>query len=296
MKLNYKRVIFVGFAFFLITAFWQAYDTIVPKILTDKFGLPQAWSGAIMALDNVFALFLLPVFGAVSDKVNSKFGRRTPFIVIGAVCAAVLLVTLSIPDAAQLKNIESVTATEGEAYTEALGTIWEENPSVNDWRSDDLLAGKKPLQELISKEAFTAIPMQVFPFENRLVVMTLNGEQMLRLFSEIAKEGGEPISGARMEIIGYPDNPRCGRVRIGGKEIPTDKEEQLKREYRIATSDYLAQGNDGLTTLAEGYNKKEYTITLRDLMIEYIARHHKRTKGVTAHKDGRVKLIDPTDK
>ena len=161
MKLNYKRVIFVGFAFFLITAFWQAYDTIVPKILTDKFGLPQAWSGAIMALDNVFALFLLPVFGAVSDKVNSKFGRRTPFIVIGAVCAAVLLVTLSIPDAAQLKNIESVTATEGEAYTEALGTIWEENPSVNDWRSDDLLAGKKPLQELISKEAFTAIPMQV---------------------------------------------------------------------------------------------------------------------------------------
>ena len=38
MKLNYKRVIFVGFAFFLISAFWQAYDTIVPKILTDKFG------------------------------------------------------------------------------------------------------------------------------------------------------------------------------------------------------------------------------------------------------------------
>ena len=69
MKLNYKRVIFVGFAFFLISAFWQAYDTIVPKILTDKFGLPQAWSGAIMALDNIFALVLLPIFGAISDKV-----------------------------------------------------------------------------------------------------------------------------------------------------------------------------------------------------------------------------------
>ena len=72
MKLNYKRTIFVGFAFFLISAFWQAYDTIIPKILTDKFGLAQTWSGAIMALDNIFALVLLPVFGALSDKVSLK--------------------------------------------------------------------------------------------------------------------------------------------------------------------------------------------------------------------------------
>ena len=164
-------------------------------------------------------------------------------------------------------------------------------------RIDVAITNKGGLRSEITEGAITFGDIyNVFPFENRLVVMTLNGEQVLRLFSEIAKEGGEPISGARMEIIGYPDNPRCGRVRIGGKEIPTDKEEQLKREYRIATSDYLAQGNDGLTTLAEGYNKKEYTITLRDLMIEYITRHHKRTKGVTANKDGRVKLIDPTDK
>ena len=118
MKLNYKRVIFVGFAFFLISAFWQAYDTIVPKILTDKFGLPQVWSGAIMALDNIFALILLPIFGALSDKVNTRFGRRTPFIVIGTVVAAILLVGLSIPDNAQLARIEKVTGTEGAAYYE----------------------------------------------------------------------------------------------------------------------------------------------------------------------------------
>ncbi len=159
MKLNYKRVIFVGFAFFLISAFWQAYDTIVPKILTDKFGLPQAWSGAIMALDNIFALVLLPVFGAISDKVNSKHGRRTPFIVIGAIVAAVLLVSLSLPDRAQLNNLADVSATEGEAYTEALGAIWDENPSVNDWTSDALLAKKQPLQDLIDRDDFTAISM-----------------------------------------------------------------------------------------------------------------------------------------
>lgn len=60
MKLNYRRTLFVGFAFFLICAFWQAYDSIIPKILTDKFGMSQANSGIVMALDNVLALFMLP--------------------------------------------------------------------------------------------------------------------------------------------------------------------------------------------------------------------------------------------
>ena len=78
MKLNYKRTILVGFAFFLICAFWQAYDNTIPLILTNKFGMSQTWSGVIMALDNVLALFLLPLFGAISDKHHSKWGRRTP--------------------------------------------------------------------------------------------------------------------------------------------------------------------------------------------------------------------------
>ena len=61
MKLNYKRTILVGFAFFLISAFWQAYDAIVPLILTNHFGLPQTASGAVMSIDNVLAVFLLPI-------------------------------------------------------------------------------------------------------------------------------------------------------------------------------------------------------------------------------------------
>ena len=94
MKLNYKRIILVGFAFFLIQAFWQAYDNTIPMILTNKFGMSQAWSGAIMALDNVLALFMLPLFGAISDKHHSKWGRRTPFIVVGTLIAAVMLIAL----------------------------------------------------------------------------------------------------------------------------------------------------------------------------------------------------------
>ena len=80
MKLNYKRTILVGFAFFLISAFWQAYDATIALTLTNKFGMNQTWSGVVMALDNILALFLLPFFGSLSDKCKHKSGRRTPFI------------------------------------------------------------------------------------------------------------------------------------------------------------------------------------------------------------------------
>jgi len=109
MKLNYKRTIFVGFAFFLILTFWQTYDTIVPKILTDKFGLGQTASGAIMAIDNVLALFMLPLFGTLSDKCKSRFGRRTPFIVIGTLVACVCFIMMSVADNAQLARLKDVT-------------------------------------------------------------------------------------------------------------------------------------------------------------------------------------------
>ena len=95
-KLNVKRTILVGFAFFLISAFWQSYDKIVPLILTQRFGMNQTLSGFIMSLDNVFAVFMLPIFGALSDKVSTKHGRRTPFILLGTVCAVVFYVFLSL--------------------------------------------------------------------------------------------------------------------------------------------------------------------------------------------------------
>lgn len=89
MKLNYKRVICVGFAFFLITAFWQAYDKTIPLILTYRFNMNQTLSGLIMAFDNVLAVFLLPLFGAISDKTNSRFGKRTIFILFGTILATI---------------------------------------------------------------------------------------------------------------------------------------------------------------------------------------------------------------
>ena len=120
MKLNYKRTVFVGFAFFLICSFWQAYDNTIPLILTNKFGMSQAWSGVIMALDNVLALFMLPLFGAISDKHHSKWGRRTPFIVVGTLVAAVMLIALSFVDNAQLKHLSDVSAIDDPAALEQI--------------------------------------------------------------------------------------------------------------------------------------------------------------------------------
>ena len=91
MKLNTKRTILVGFAFLSISAFWQMYDNLVPKILTETFGIGESISGVIMAADNVLALFLLPLFGGLSDKCTSKLGRRRPFILYGTLAAVVLM-------------------------------------------------------------------------------------------------------------------------------------------------------------------------------------------------------------
>ena len=94
MKLNTKRTCLVGFAFLAICAFWQMYDNLVPKILTETFGIGESISGVIMAADNVLALFLLPLFGGLSDKCKSKLGRRRPFILYGTLGAVVLMMAL----------------------------------------------------------------------------------------------------------------------------------------------------------------------------------------------------------
>jgi MFS family permease len=87
MKLNTKRTVLVGLAFLSICAFWQMYDSVVPLILTNTFHMNETFSGAIMAADNVLALFLLPLFGAISDRCTSKLGKRRPFILFGTGCA-----------------------------------------------------------------------------------------------------------------------------------------------------------------------------------------------------------------
>ena len=98
MKLNYKRTVLIGLAFLSICAFWQMYDSIIPLILQNTFGIGETLTGTIMAADNVLAIFLLPLFGALSDKTDTRFGRRMPFIVTGTVLAVIFLMLLPIAD------------------------------------------------------------------------------------------------------------------------------------------------------------------------------------------------------
>ncbi|MBI9010191.1 MAG: MFS transporter [Tenericutes bacterium] len=110
MKLDYKKTFYIGLAFFLITLFWQTYDSVITKILIDKFGLNQTWSGFVMALDNVLALFLIPLFGTLSDKQKSKKGRRTPYIVVGTIVAAFVFMGLSFSDNIQTSRLRTETS------------------------------------------------------------------------------------------------------------------------------------------------------------------------------------------
>lgn len=98
MKLNYKRTVLIGLAFLSICAFWQMYDSIIPLILQNTFGIGETLTGAIMAADNVLAIFLLPLFGALSDKTDTRFGKRMPFIVTGTVLAVIFLMLLPVAD------------------------------------------------------------------------------------------------------------------------------------------------------------------------------------------------------
>ena len=155
MKLNYKRTILVGFAFFLISAFWQAYDATIPVILTNKFGMSQTWSGVIMALDNILAVFMLPIFGSLSDKCSTKYGKRTPFITIGTLLAAAAILCLSFVDNAQLRNISAAAAIDDPA---AMAVIY-------DTQADkELLTPEGDtmiLSEAFTKEEFTAITCKI---------------------------------------------------------------------------------------------------------------------------------------
>ena len=161
MKLNYKRTILVGFAFFLISAFWQAYDATIPVILTNKFGMSQTWSGVIMALDNILAVFMLPIFGALSDKcLGNKYGKRTPFITIGTIVAAVALIGLAFVDNAQLQNLVCVSKIDD---GHALEVIYD-SQSDNELMTPD--GEKFILSDVFTKDEFVTITSQIADPEN----------------------------------------------------------------------------------------------------------------------------------
>ena len=131
MKLNYKKTIKVGLAFAIIMLFWTAYDFVIPLLLERAFGLSNSLRGVVMGIDNVLSLFLLPIFGKWSDKINTRRGRRTPFVVVGTILAVVIMIFVPITAASQLKDatalrneIYAVETTADFSYEAANGTVY----------------------------------------------------------------------------------------------------------------------------------------------------------------------------
>lgn len=142
LKLDYPQTFKVGFAFAIIMLFWTAYDFVVPLLLEHAYGLPSWARGIIMGLDNLLSLFMLPLFGKLSDnahgKLVKKWGRRTPFIVIGTVCAVVLM--LFVPVATlkqQAKAQELTTQIESQLNDDSFM-----QPLLEEWY-DNAVAGKE---------------------------------------------------------------------------------------------------------------------------------------------------------
>lgn len=119
VKLDFKRTFKVGIAFLIIMSFWELYDYAVPLLLNRTFGLNASLRGIIMGLDNLLALFLLPLFGAISDKSKTKFGRRTPFIFIGTLAAVVFMMIMIIIENAQLNLLLQEGVTDAQSLVSA---------------------------------------------------------------------------------------------------------------------------------------------------------------------------------
>lgn len=88
MKLDYKKTLLIGLAFFSASMVWPIYNSYVP-IFLEKYLSSTFLIGIIMTIDNIFAVVFQPIFGALSDKVNTRYGRRMPFLLVGVPLGAI---------------------------------------------------------------------------------------------------------------------------------------------------------------------------------------------------------------
>lgn len=94
MKLDYRLTVLVGLGFMTISAFWSMYDFVIPLIMLKAFKFGDTMAGVVMSFDNILALFMLPLFGMLSDKTNTKMGRRMPYIIAGTAMAVISMLLI----------------------------------------------------------------------------------------------------------------------------------------------------------------------------------------------------------
>ena len=127
--------------------------------------------------------------------------------------------------------------------------------------------------------------LDIAPFENKICFVTLTGAKVLELFSQMAHTGGEAVSHG-VELVFTRDH-KLKSARLSGKEIDP------KASYRIATLDYLAQGNDKMEAFKSATNvvsPQESSNNTRFIIMNYFKEQTAQGKVVNAHKEGRIRV------
>ncbi len=232
LKLNYPKTFKVGLAFAGICLFWNAYDFVIPLLLEHAYGLPNALRGLILGLDNLLALFMLPLFGKLSDnahgKLVKKFGRRTPFIVIGTLCAVALMVFVPVVTLNQQKAADAEAA-RIESYLN--DDAWMES-HLSEWY-DNAVSGKGNSYEVdleyISRDGLTREDFIAIRYDERMEHKTgflgfIGEEKFLYDGVEVAKDDLDTLS---------PDGVRTYQEILDGNNL-------YKKFVASSVNDYIS--------------------------------------------------------
>ena len=232
LKLNYPKTFKVGLAFAGICLFWNAYDFVIPLLLEHAYGLPNALRGLILGLDNLLALFMLPLFGKLSDnahgKLVKKFGRRTPFIVIGTICAVVLMVFVPVVTLNQQKAADAEAARiesylNDDAWMESHLSEWYDNAVSGEGNSYEVDL------EYISRDGLTREDFIAIRYNDKMEHKTgflgfIGEEKFLYDGVEIAKDDLDTLS---------PDGVRTYQEILDGNNL-------YKKFVASSINDYIS--------------------------------------------------------
>jgi 2',3'-cyclic-nucleotide 2'-phosphodiesterase (5'-nucleotidase family) len=119
---------------------------------------------------------------------------------------------------------------------------------------------------------------ELMPFENELVVLTLNGTDVKQLISFLAQSGGQPVTNLKFNIV----NGQAQQVFIKGQ--PFDQ----THTYHVLTSDYIANGGDNVKGLNNPLERKVLGLRVRDALINYVKQQTAAGKPIDAQFDGRI--------
>ena len=184
--------------------------------------------------------------------------KQTFSLLAGAVLAVALLLV-------SCHSSYEVTKVEGGRIP--MNSVWDAEP---DAEAVALLAPYKARMDSVMYHVV----------ENSLCVLTMKGSAMKHLFENIAVRLGEGVSGIQLEIS---KDGKLLQASIAGKPVEDD------RDYTVATIDYLADGNDGMTAFLQA-DKRECPdgATLRGLFMKYVEKQTAAGKKVTSRMEGRV--------